>query len=203
MKTYPSIPKAFTAPQPVYAFDKLDGSNIRAEWHKKKGIVKFGTRRRLLDPKEEPLGEAVGLILDKYGEEIERRTPKLRADRVTFFFEFFGPNSFAGFHENEEHDVVLFDVDVYKKGIMPPREFLKFSDGLEIPELIYQGNVNQDLVNAVWHSTLDGMTHEGIVCKWNPEKKQSINMLKLKSKAWLDRLKQKCGDDEKLFEQLA
>jgi hypothetical protein len=43
MKTYPSISRDIVG-QPIYAFDKLDGSNIRAEWSKKNGFHKFGSR---------------------------------------------------------------------------------------------------------------------------------------------------------------
>lgn len=57
MKEYPSIPAAadlLARPdaylgQPFVAFDKLDGSNIRAEWDRKKGWLRFGSRRRLLE----------------------------------------------------------------------------------------------------------------------------------------------------------
>ena len=47
MKQYPSISHDIRSVQ-AYAFDKLDGSNIRAEWHPKKGFWKFGSRTRLL-----------------------------------------------------------------------------------------------------------------------------------------------------------
>jgi len=44
MKSYPSIPGKHTNGIPLTVFDKLDGSNIRAEWSKKRGFYKFGTR---------------------------------------------------------------------------------------------------------------------------------------------------------------
>ena len=66
MKAYPTIEYKINGKIPVYAFDKLDGSNIRAEWTIKNGFHKFGSRRRLLDPNEEPLGEAVKLINGKF-----------------------------------------------------------------------------------------------------------------------------------------
>jgi hypothetical protein len=60
MKEYPSIPSAADLlarsndylGRPFVAFDKLDGSNIRAEWDRKKGWHRFGSRRRLLDASE-------------------------------------------------------------------------------------------------------------------------------------------------------
>ena len=44
MKEYPKIPnsKDFPLGQCI-TFEKYDGSNIRAEWTKKKGFHKFGT----------------------------------------------------------------------------------------------------------------------------------------------------------------
>ena len=200
MKSYPSIDKLIQGSYPVYAFDKLDGSNIRAEWTPKRGFDKFGTRKRLLDPNEEPLGEAVRLILED-SEELERRLRTLRAQRVTCFFEFFGDNSFAGNHEDEDHRVVLFDIDVYKKGLMPPKDFIKFTKGLAVPELVHHGNANTDFVLGVQNGTIPGVTFEGVVCK-SATPKGLVKMFKIKSRAWIDRLKNKCGDDEALFNRL-
>ena len=52
MKSYRSIPFANKIPEneTFYVFDKLDGSNIRAEWNPKKGFYKFGSRSQLLTP---------------------------------------------------------------------------------------------------------------------------------------------------------
>lgn len=45
MITYPSLDYYFDYPEIyIYAFDKLDGSNIRFEWSRKRGFYKFGTR---------------------------------------------------------------------------------------------------------------------------------------------------------------
>ena len=43
MKGYPSIPREVQHSLNVYAFDKLDGSQIRAEWTQKNGFFKFGS----------------------------------------------------------------------------------------------------------------------------------------------------------------
>jgi hypothetical protein len=76
MKEYPSIPAAadlLARPddylgRAFVAFDKLDGSNIRAEWDRKKGWHRFGSRRRLLDASNPLLGQAIQLILDGCGD---------------------------------------------------------------------------------------------------------------------------------------
>ena len=72
MKEYPSILSANDLlarsgdylGQSFVAFDKLDGSNIRAEWDRKRGWHRFGSRRRLLDASDPLLGQAIQLILE-------------------------------------------------------------------------------------------------------------------------------------------
>lgn len=123
MKEYPSIPREIDRDLLVYAFDKLDGSNIRAEWSRKTGFYKFGSRTVLIDEKSS-LGEAIGLIRNKYEKGLSKVFRDQRLERAICFFEFFGPNSFAGFHHPEPHDVVLIDVNPHKKGIDPPVDFI-------------------------------------------------------------------------------
>lgn len=201
MKQYPSITKDPIYNQTFYWFDKLDGSNIRAEWRKKQGFYKFGTRHRLLDKKEPILGESIDLFMDKYSIELENRFKSYRYDQVTCFFEFFGNGSFAGNHMNEPHNVVLFDLDVYKKGLLPPKEFIDITSGLDIPKLLHVGNYTVPLVHEVKYSLIPDMTFEGIVGK--AVVKKNIMMVKIKSNAWLDKLKSFCGDDVKKFNELS
>ena len=65
MKTYPSIDRDVRNIF-VYAFDKIDGSNIRAEWTPKKGFDKFGSRNCLMDASHPHLGDAIGIIKSKW-----------------------------------------------------------------------------------------------------------------------------------------
>src|SRR5690348_2974395 len=117
MKQYPTISKQ-TQNVPIYAFDKIDGSNIRAEWDRKKGFCKFGSRHQLIDNTHLFLGEAPDLVRQKYEKQLTDVFKKERFESAVCFFEFSGPSSFAGTHNKEEkHDVVLFDIDVYKKGL--------------------------------------------------------------------------------------
>jgi len=202
MKSYPTIPKQVQTSEPIYAFDKLDGSNIRAEWSKKRGFYKYGTRTRLLSPSERPLGIAVELINDLYGNELAKRLKSSKTEKAVCFFEFFGKNSFAGFHEEkDEFNVILLDVSLFRHGFFAPRPFLRFAEGLTIPNMVYHGKANQPFVNSIREGICDGVTYEGVVCKYSA--KNRIYMFKIKSHAWLDRLKQKCSGDDKLFERLA
>jgi hypothetical protein len=48
------------------------------------------------------------------------------------------------------------------------------------------------------------MTFEGVVCKGANDKKTKMPiMFKIKSQAWLDKLKEHCKEDEALFNKLA
>lgn len=77
MKDYPSIPGSSKAPQlPCIAFKKYDGSNIRAEWSKKRGWYKFGTRTQLIDKTDLVFGVVPDLrLLALRKSTRERRTP--------------------------------------------------------------------------------------------------------------------------------
>ena len=206
MKEYPSIQKEVNKDLSFYVFDKLDGSNIRATWSRKNGFYKYGSRHVLLDPndKQNKLSIAPQLILDTYQEDATKILRDLRVDSATLFFEFLGPQSFAGNHvEGDNFSVTLFDADLYKQGIMMPDTFLKSFGNLKIPKLLHHGKVNQELVNAVKASLLDEMTFEGVVCKArNPKKTLQPVMFKIKSQAWLTKLKNFCGEDADLFRRL-
>jgi hypothetical protein len=198
MKQYPSISGKIIN-EPIYAFDKLDGSNMRAEWTRKNFWSKYGRRHGLLDDSNPMLKKSVPLFEEKYAKALDGIFRRMRLEKATVFFEFYGPKSFAGYHEeNDDHTVMLFDIDVFKKGIMPPRDFIKIGEEIEMAKCLYRGNANQDLVQAVRNGTLPGMTFEGVVCKTNDGE-----MFKIKSNAWLERLKNKCGADEALYEKLA
>lgn len=203
MKQYPSI-TAKIQPIEAYVFDKIDGSNIRAEWGPKKGFWKFGSRKRLLGSDQLCISKAENLIKEKYEEDLSRVFRDQRYSKVVAFFEFSGKNSFAGYHyENDIHDVTLFDVDVYKKGLTFPQEFLKLYGHLETAKLLYHGKINNEFVDLVRHGNLEGMGLEGVVCKTFPKnnKPQPI-MFKIKTIVWLNKLKEFCKGDENLFNTL-
>ena len=201
MKGYPSISRKLQHSLDVYAFDKLDGSQIRAEWTRKNGFFKFGSRRVLIDGSH-PLGKAVGLIQNKYTDDLERVFRRDRFDKVTCFFEFLGPSSFAGQHvENEDHDVWLFDIDVYKKGLLDPPDYLKLVGKLDIAQLIHTGRAGPQFEEAVRNSLLEGMTFEGVVCKARAKKRTPV-MFKIKTKVWIAKLREFCAGDLKMFDLL-
>jgi len=135
----------------IYAFNKYDGSNVRFEWDRKHsnknknfGFNKFGTRKQMIYENDETWGQAIEIFMNKYAQGLDkifREDKNLRnAKKITVFAEYFGPNSFAGQHEpTDEMDLVLFDVDVYQKGFIKPKEFIKLFSHLGIPEVVYKG----------------------------------------------------------------
>jgi hypothetical protein len=204
MKSYPSITKEIRHDIYIYAFDKLDGSNMRAEWNYKKGFYKFGTKNQLIDASSKPFGCAISLIKDKYEEDLAMVFQEQEWDNAICFFELCGAESFAGNHNFEKPlDVILIDVNPYKQGILMPTEFLRCFKHLDIAKVLYEGHVTRDLFDKVKQSTLKGMTFEGVVCKGAPDNNTKMPlMFKIKSQAWLDKLREYCRGDEALFNKL-
>lgn len=205
MKAYPSITTSIDFSKPYYWFDKLDGSNIRAEWAPKKGFSKFGSRTQLLVPDQAVLYPSIDVFKNKYGEELERRFTKAKFERAVVFFEWLGPNSFAGSHTDplDQMDTVVIDIAVYKKGIMPPEKFIEFMDGLDYPKILHKGFISEEKFQSVRTSTLPGMTFEGVIGKGEFSQKEGGPIMhKVKSNAWLNKLKELCNGDEALYNRL-
>lgn len=203
MKTYPSIPRTIQSGMSVYAFGKIDGSNIRAEWSRKAGFYKFGSRKRLLGTDQEFISEAESIIKNQWADDLIFIFRKHDWERVIVFFEFWGDNSFAGYHQAEPHKVSLIDVNPYKKGILPPKEFLKTFGHLNIAPILYHGPCDSEFVKSVQQGTLENVPLEGVICKANNPKNTNMPiMFKIKQKAWLNKLHNFCDGDDKLFEQL-
>jgi hypothetical protein len=213
MKQYWEIPGPSKAPHaPCIAFDKLDGSNLRFEWSKKRGWYKFGTRKRLFDKSDEEYGCAIQIFQDTYADDIVEVFKKNKAYRgvqqAIVFCEFYGPNSFAGQHvETDPKELMLFDVSIHKKGIVLPREFINHFGHLKTPTVIYEGNFNKQLFQDVRDGKYS-VTEEGVVCKGvllgkkkNPQ--HGLWMSKIKTKKWFERLQQRAEKIESLKKVLA
>lgn len=186
---------------PIYAFDKLDGSNLRFEWSPKRGFYKFGTRNTMIDSKHEYFGFAVDLFLNKYADGLEKvfRGDKLYRNSQSFvcFAELVGTKSEFGWHDygNDTFDITLIDVNQYKKGLIGPKEFIDSFGHLGIPEVVYQGNLNKELVKDVKANKLDcyNLT-EGVICKGlvkTKKGKEQLYYCKIKTDDWMDRLRQR------------
>lgn len=207
MKTYPSISAQVEMSRTYWVFDKLDGSNIRAEWSKKRGFYKFGSRTQLLVPDQAMLWPAVDRIHVLSENGLDAALRKLRVERVMCFFEWFGPRSFAGRHFDETQDMrlALLDLAPHKAGFMAPADVCSLADKARVPmpALLHVGRVDQDLLDKVRLGALPGMSFEGVVGKAAPDRKRGpLLAFKYKSQAWLDRLRRECGDDQELFNRL-
>lgn len=202
MQSYPSISKEYIQGLDYYIFDKLDGSNIRVEYSLKKGFDKFGTRTKLMSDDSGILNLSKDLILAKE-EEVHNIFKKNKWQFGTLFFEFYGDKSFAGYHEEgDDFKVYLIDAHIQKVGFLPPKEYLKaFEDNIEIARFLQIGKFNQPYLEAVKNGEVEGMTFEGVIGK--SVNRNKIVRCKAKNKAWISRLKEKCGEDEQLFEKLS
>lgn len=216
MKSYPTIDywnKGIFGSH-IFAFDKLDGSNIRAEWNRKHskqgkadGFTKFGTRKQIIDERHGTFGEAVELFFETYAYELNklfREDKELKPiRRFTVFFEFYSENSFAGWHDpKDKKEICLFDIDQFQKGFMKPKDFLKKVGHLKIPEVVYEGNYNQSLIENVRNNIYN--LDEGVVVKGVrlTKRKQGENiwMTKIKTIEWLNKVKNTLGQAELLKE---
>jgi hypothetical protein len=208
MKQYSSIGHEHVSGKSYYVYDKLDGSNMRVEWTKKKGFVKFGSRTQLVDANTGPLGAFSIPLMQAQEELISGALGPLQVQEATCFFEFFGPQSFAGVHQWEQDrdkfKVVLFDVTLFKKGFMMPKEFQKTFEGIvPLPNLLHIGNVTEDLVRQIKDGTLEGITEEGVVCKSSPLKNgYPPYCFKIKTEKWINRVKALYTDPKVLKELL-
>jgi hypothetical protein len=179
----------------VIAFDKLDGSSMRFEYSQKRGFYKFGSRNVMIDENHEQFGFAIKLFKDKYEEEITK-VFKSKEYRNTLSFvcfaELIGAKSAFGQHEfgNDNFDVVLFDVSAYKRGFIPPKQFVKDFGPLGIPRVVYEGNLNKEFVQRV-KSNEFGLS-EGVICKGVTQSKKgkdNIYYCKIKTDDWFARLR--------------
>lgn len=163
MKTYPSIPGPSKAGNTnCVGFVKYDGSNLRFEWIPKRGWHKFGSRRQLISKDDKIYGKGIDIFLEKYADKLEKTFLKVptyaNAKSITCFGEFFGASSLAGMHRpDDEFDVVLFDVNLHKKGMMNPYEFSLFCMAAEVKgaEIKYRGGLNQEVINSVRDGTMN------------------------------------------------
>lgn len=205
MKEYPKIfgvlNKDKCLNQPCIAFAKLDGSSLRFEWNSRYGWYKFGTRRRLFDKSDVEYGCAINIFLQKYADELEsivRINSKYKnVKNFIAYAEFFGPYSFAGKHDanflnfshNDPKDVVLFDINVYKKGFVNPKDFINDFGHLHIPQIIYEGNFTEEFIQDVRNGVYS--VCEGVIAKGGVG--HNIWFKKVKTLSYLKKIKDVFG----------
>lgn len=190
MKRYPSIiyPPASGLGQRLHTFAKLDGSNLRFEWSRKKSWYKVGTRRRLLDQTDPIFGPALPLFTNTLADDCARVCRDQRWQRAVVYCEYYGPNSFAGVHQpGDDMKLTVIDVAPYKKGLLPPKEFLKLFGRLG-PHHLGLVKWNKEFADRVRRGEVEGASFEGVVGKAARGKK--LLLYKAKTQQWKDRVKQ-------------
>lgn len=208
MKQYNSIPHWNKGPFGLHtiAQTKYDGTSMRFEYgSKSKKWYKFGTKGVMIDRKCDIYGEGIDIFLNKYGDDLirtfEKKYPKVLS--VVVFAEFFGENSFAGQHElTDQKDLCLFDVSLYKRGIIDVYEFMDNFGHLDVPPVIYEGEYNMELVNKVRKNIYN--LDEGLVCKGiikTRKDKDQVYSCKIKTDAWLQKVRELYGE-KALLEEL-
>lgn len=206
MKAYWEIPGFSKAPREhCFAFMKYDGSNMRFEWSKKRGWYKFGTRRTMFERGDEQWGNVIDVFENNYAEDLEKTfkdNKNFRNTQIfTVFCEYFGANSFAGQHQpDDKMELVLFDVNVHKKGIVLPKDFMKHFGHLKIAELVYEGNFNTSFIEDVKSGKYgdgEGIVAKGVLSRSKKEQ-HGLWMTKVKTNTWFEKLRSLSKTDESL-----
>ena len=173
-----------------WAFDKLDGQNMRFEGNLKRGFYKFGSRTQMVPKNDEQFGIGVNIFLNKYHDQlIKILSDQIRdkSTKITAFAELVGENSFCGKHNpNDELDLILFDIWIYKKGWVTPQKFIDDYGHLGIPNLIYRGKLTDHFISDVQEDKF--LLKEGVIAKGNDF------MVKVKTKKWLTEVRNKLGE---------
>lgn len=200
---YPKIPDTTNCPlKKCIAFEKYDGTNLHWVFNQENGWTHFGTRRNRFEltpegivsfHQEHPgLEDCVSLfettvkplsnylLSGKYGESKE----------IIVFTEYLGENSFAGQHIVEPHKLMVIDA-LTSFGWLRPGQFGgDFGGGMYLPEenfpkIVWSGKYSGQFVEDVRNGKFP--VKEGVIIKG--EVKGQTYMAKIKTNAYLDRLK--------------
>jgi len=204
LKSYPNIPNYNTYSGPrltLYTFVKLDGSNLRFEWSKKQGFYKLGTRHRLFDSTDLIFGGAIKIFHDTLIEPLTKLAIDNRWENIVAFCEFYGNNSFAGVHQQDDKKyLTLIDIDIHKRGMLSPKEFVKLFDGHEVINIEYLGNLlwDNEYIESVRQETpwaqMKGTQLEGMVGKGGTG--HNIHRFKTKTQWWYDKVYEIHGQEK-------
>ena len=221
MKHYNSIPRleddGTLLGEEIWAFNKIDGQNFCVKYSPKTNeFGPFGSRKRLVDDGDEQFGETVKFfknsnIPTELIRLVKENSGKKKlfngVQEITFYFEWYGEHSFAGFHQyGDEMHLALIDVDIKKKGYIEPKSFYDIfgnNEFIEIPELIYKGKLTKTFVDSIKNNDWTEQdcqyptVKEGVVCKRSTLMKgQRMPKVKFKTKWWLSELRKKYTEEE-------
>ena len=206
MLHYPKIPGSHAAPTGrCVAFDKLDGTNLHWCWERDFGWHAFGTRRdefnltadgtaqfAVAHPGLEEAAPAfLATVADPLDAILRDHARYAAFTTVKAFTEFVGPGSFAGAHKlNDPKQTFLFDVWADGYGFISPHQFVADFGHLPTPRVVYTGKLTGTFLEAVRVGKYG--VAEGVVCKGGTGG-EDVWMVKVKTYAYLERLKQSFG----------
>lgn len=201
MKQYPSIPscsgQSFREIPNAYIFDKLDGSNLRFEWSRKRGFYKSGTRHRMFDGSDPVFGGALS-DFNKISSGLHRVATDERWESAVFFVEWYGTGSFAGYHTPGDTTMQcrLIDVSVHRHGFLSPRDYLDLFRGVPQAAFLGRQNWTRGLLADVWDDKVEGVTFEGVVAKAGSGDDHDRVMAKGKTRQWIEAVRARMSPDK-------
>jgi hypothetical protein len=208
---YPKIPDTLNCPlKQCIAFEKIDGTNLHFVWTPQDSFHSFGTRRDRYPYNDAGFAQfsqahpgldgikaafvAVEQALDAYL--LDNPNYATAADsEVIIFAELIGKRSFAGSHHVEdEKKLIIFDVQV-GGAMLPPEQFIRDFAAFPLPKVVFQGKFTGQLFKDVRDDKFK--VNEGVVVKGVVN--GQVYMAKIKTEAYLQKLKEKFGDKWKEY----
>lgn len=207
MLHYPKMPGIGKLPdERCIAFEKYDGTNLHWDWDRDFGWHAFGTRRDEFNLLPDGIAQFVAKHAQLAGaaevfqatlangiEQVLRDKAEYQGfQSVKAFTEFLGPESFAGLHKGgDAKRLVLFDVWAEGYGFIGPRQFIADFGHLPIARVVCEGRMSRFSEDV--RSGKYGVA-EGVVCKGGTGG-MDVWMAKIKTYAYMDKLKQAFADD--------
>jgi hypothetical protein len=162
----------------------------------------------MFDASDPEYGPAIEIFEKKYAEPLAKAIVDFsdfkKPQEAIAFMEYFGPHSFAGWHDpkalrnigidcehNDPKDVVVFDVNIHKRGLVGPRNFRRAFGHLPVSEIVWEGFFTEDFVEDVREGNV--VKGEGVVVKGGDGFDHTLWMLKIKTNAYIEELKKRFG----------
>lgn len=192
MKAYPSIsgPTKTKLGHKAFVFKKYDGMNFRAEYDPKKGWHKFGSRRKVVDINHPQFGDAIRLFKNRVEKELTDHIQSQWPNKaITAYFEVFTEDSIGGlfFSPLSQGDIKLIDLNIYKWGMLPPKQFIyHFAQYSWSAEAIMNCVVDQNYIDKIKEDKSFG---EGVVVKGG-DSPNRLWSFKVKTQWWLDKIRE-------------
>jgi hypothetical protein len=199
VKQYPSIPRGIGQDFrefDAHVFDKLDGSNLRFEWSRKRGWHRQGTRHRLFDLSDPQFGPALPMFRETWSEQLSRKFTDDRLQEAIVFLEYWDSSCLGGRSADPEavKRLTLIDVNVHRRGFVAPMEFVREYAPLgDTAAYLGQTRWTRGFVERVYEGDVEGITLEGVVGKGGEG--HSRIMSKAKTRIWLEAIKARYADE--------